>query len=98
MNIRLDTDPRFTPSQITASFSGCEELEVEVWQAEYGTSNLNTLRMFEGIRGVKRVKIVGNIGEEYRMWLENCMKLPIGFEVQAFAGSMGVELWRAGHR
>lgn len=78
LNIRLDTVPRFTPSQVTASFSGCEELDVEVWEAEYGTSNLNTLRMFEGIRVVKRVKIVGNIGEEYRTWLENCISYRLG--------------------
>lgn len=71
---------------------------MEVWQAEYGTSNLDTLRMFEGIRGVKRVKIVGNVGEEYRTWLEDCMRAEEGGLVEEFEGNMGVELWRGGDR
>lgn len=98
MNIRLDTDPRFRPAQVVAAFTGCEELEVEVWQAEYGTSNLDTLKMFEGVRGVKRVTIVGNVREEYRTWLENCMRAGEGTGVEEFEGSMGVELWRVGNR
>ncbi|TID19112.1 hypothetical protein E2P81_ATG06091 [Venturia nashicola] len=98
LNLRLDTDPRFTPAQITAAFTACEELEVEVWQAEYGTSNLNSLRMFEGIRQVKRAKIVGNVSEEYKAWLENCMRAEEGAFVQDFKGSMGVAPWRGGNR
>lgn len=30
--VRLDCDPRYTKTQVTESFSGVDELEVEVFQ------------------------------------------------------------------
>lgn len=80
------------------SFSGVEELEVEVWQAEYGTSDLKTLRMFEGVRGVKVVKVSGSVGGGYARWLEGVMQLDIGEEGEEWEGGMGYDLWSSGNR
>jgi hypothetical protein len=96
----LDTDPRFTPLQIEEAFNGCEELEIEVWQAEYGTSDFATLRMFEGVRGIKKVKVAGNVGKEYCRWLEDCLRTAIGEELRPFLGEddKAFDLWTSGNR
>lgn len=84
LNNRLDIDPRFNSTEVSLAFSGCEELEIEAWQAEYGTSDFKTLNLFESVRGVKRAKPTRSVGAMYFQWLEVCMTSAIGNVVEPF--------------
>ncbi|KAI0618700.1 hypothetical protein TUN199_09314, partial [Pyrenophora tritici-repentis] len=35
LNLRLDTDPRFSAKSVTAAFTGAEYLEIHVWQSMF---------------------------------------------------------------
>lgn len=84
--MRLDCDPNFSVEKATDAFSGVEELTLEVCQAQYGSSDHKVLRLFEGIRGVKKARVYGSTTEfpEYAQWLESSMRAPEGEEVLAF--------------
>lgn len=75
IRIRLDTDPTFTTEQTREAFTGVEELTIEVFEAQFGSSDSKVLRLFEGIRDVKAASIYGSITEfpEYVEWLQNSM-------------------------
>lgn len=96
--VRLDTDPRYTRGEVEESFNGVEELEVEVFQAMYGSCDFSVLKLFEGVRGVENVKISGSLGDgKYSRWLTDTIKLPLGTVVppyfEQFVG--GVPAWDA---
>lgn len=76
VRVRLDCDPTFDAGAATAAFSGVDELVVEVWQAVFQGADHDALRVFEGVRGVKDVKIYGSTRgfEEYVRWLEDVMR------------------------
>jgi hypothetical protein len=76
--IRLDCDPNFSTEKTTKAFTGVEELTVEVFQAQYGSSDYKVLKLFEGVRGVKRVNIYGSVTlfPEYVEWLKTAMMAP----------------------
>ncbi|KAK3626154.1 hypothetical protein LTR22_023275 [Elasticomyces elasticus] len=59
--LRLDTDPRFTRLQAEESFTGVDELEIEVFQSMYGSCDFSVLHLFEGVRGVGKVLIKGSL-------------------------------------
>ena len=63
-----------------------EELTIEVFQAQYGSSDHKVLKLFEGVRGVKRINIYGSISlfPEYVMWLRGAMNTPIDEAVEKF--------------
>jgi hypothetical protein len=95
VSIRLDIDPRFVAEDVTRAFDGADFLEIEAWQPEYGNTDLTTLKMFEGVRGVKNTKVSGSVGAEYHRWLESCMKAKVGEVVDPFLGeeSKDNEIW-----
>lgn len=79
-----------------------EELTIEVFQAQFGSSNYNVLRLFEGIRGVKKVRVYGSVQAfpDYVAWLEDAMRTKVGKEVVPFGGEKvvapqvrGYDLW-----
>ncbi|WDK11856.1 hypothetical protein CGRA01v4_03135 [Colletotrichum graminicola] len=76
IRVRLDCDPAFDASAAAAAFSGVEELIIEVWQAVFQGADHATLRVFEGVRGVRDVKVYGSITgfKEYVRWLEGVMR------------------------
>ncbi|GJC88191.1 hypothetical protein ColLi_11029 [Colletotrichum liriopes] len=76
IRVRLDCDPAFDASAAAAAFSGVDELVVEVWQAMFQGADHGTLRVFEGVRGVRDVKVYGSITgfEGYVRWLEGVMR------------------------
>ena len=84
--MRLDCDPNFTTEKASDAFSGVEELTIEVFQAQFGGSDYRVLRLFEGIRGVKKVKIFGSViaFPEYVGWLRGSIMSPKGVGVCAF--------------
>lgn len=79
--VRLDTDPRFSASQVEESFNGADELHIDVFQSMYGSSDFSVLKLFEGVRGVGKAKIEGSLGDRrYADWLAGVLMLPLGAE------------------
>lgn len=46
IRVRLDCDPNFTAKNAALSFTGMEELSIEVFQAQFGSSDYQVLRLF----------------------------------------------------
>ncbi|KAJ4400977.1 hypothetical protein N0V82_010891, partial [Gnomoniopsis sp. IMI 355080] len=86
LKARLDCGPFWTAERVAEAFTGVDELTVEVWQSMYGEGGGKVLRLFRGVRGVKRVKIWGSTTglERYVRWLEGVMGSPEGTEVEPF--------------
>lgn len=86
LKARLDCGPFWTEERVAGAFTGVEELTVEVWQSMYGGGGGEILRLFKGVRGVKRVRIWGSTTglERYVRWLESVMRSPVGMEVVPF--------------
>jgi len=78
IRVRLDCDPNFSAEKASDAFSGVEDLTIEVFQAQFGGSDYTVLKLFEAIRGVKKVKIYGSIVAfpEYVSWLRDVMMTP----------------------
>lgn len=91
IRVRLDCDPRFSAMKAQKAFTGCEELTIEVFQAQFGGSNYSVLMRFDGIRGVKKARIYGSVYAfpEYTKWLEDAMMSPLGNTVELFSSSTG---------
>lgn len=104
IHVRLDIDPRFSKSQVEESFTGVEELEVEVFQAMYGSCDFSNLQFFEGVRGVGRAVVHGSVGDgRYADWLARTMEQPQGSEATPFSeeyigGNMAWDAWTHGNR
>ena len=92
--MRLDADPYYTPEAVEKAFSGCEELVVEVFTASFGVAGYAVLvDGFGGVRGIKRARIKGSVGDEFRSWLQMAMQSPVGTEVEQWNGEKG---WAGG--
>jgi hypothetical protein len=83
IRVRLDTDALFSAEQLTETFSGLDELTIDIFQARFGSSDNKVLKLFEGIRGVKKARIIGNLTyvQEYANWLLYSIMTPVGCEV-----------------
>jgi CTP-dependent riboflavin kinase len=84
--VRLDCDPNFSLAKATTAFSGVEELTIEVFQAQFGSSDYKVLRLFEEVRGVKRTRVYGSVTAfpEYIAWLEAAIVTPEEGVVEVF--------------
>ncbi|KAK4546374.1 hypothetical protein LTR36_002051 [Oleoguttula mirabilis] len=104
IHIRLDTDVRFSKLQVEESFTDVAELEVEVFQAMYGSCDFSTLALFEGVRGVGKAVVQGSVGDgKYAEWLSRCMMSPTGSEIEAYSeeyvgGNKAWDAWQNRHR
>lgn len=104
IHVRLDTDPRFSATQATEAFTGVDELELEVFQAMYGSCDFSVLKLFEGVRGVGKVVVWGSVGDgKYAEWLAGAMMSPPGtergrFEERYVGGDKGWDAWTHGNR
>ena len=102
--LRLDTDPQFTKRLAEESFTGAEELRIDVFQAMYASSDFSVLRLFEGVRGIGKVNIDGSLGDgKYAEWLTNTMMLPEGAETMPYSeqyvgGVKAWDSWTSGNR
>lgn len=102
--VRLDTDPRFSRKQVEESFTGVQELEIEVYQAMFAGSDFSVLKLFEGVRGVGKATIKGSLGDgRYANWLIDCMQQSVGSIVMPFyeeyvGGMRGWDAWSKGMR
>jgi len=86
IRLRIDCDPNFTAKKASDAFSGIEELTIEVFQAQFGSSDYKSLRLFEDVRGVKRVRIYGSVitFPQYAAWLQAAMVRPKEGVVEGF--------------
>ncbi|KAI0840132.1 hypothetical protein F5Y06DRAFT_294802 [Hypoxylon sp. FL0890] len=91
--VRLDAEPGYDRAKATAQLSGKEEVVLEAWQAMWRGSGPDVLRLFEGVRGVRRAKVIGSVGgfEDYAKWLERAMMREVGATVEPFYWSAGSE-------
>lgn len=98
ISVRLDVDPKFDTQKAKDAFSGAEELEIDVYQASYGSCDFSVLRLFEGIRGVKTARIDCSTGcESYARWLEGVMMKDEGKEVEPYEEEVW-DPWTHGNR
>ena len=86
IRVRLDCDPNFSAKKAQEAFTGVEELTVEVFQAQFGSSENQVLKLFEGVRGVKKAKIYGSVTAfpDYVDWLQRSMMAEEGTSVRKF--------------
>ncbi len=86
IRVRLDCDPNFSMIKATNAFSGVEELTIEVFQAQFGSSDYKRLTLVEGVRGVKRPRLYGSVTAfpEYVAWLEAAIVSPTEGVVEVF--------------
>jgi hypothetical protein len=86
VRVRLDAGAAFSNSRAARELSGKEEVTVECRQSSFRGSGPQVLRLFEGVRGVRRARIVGSTTgfEDYARWLEGAMMAEKGVEVKAF--------------
>ncbi|PVH73866.1 hypothetical protein DL98DRAFT_563069 [Cadophora sp. DSE1049] len=75
IRVCLDCDPNFSAEKAAKSFT-----------AQFGSSDYKMLKLFEGIRGVRRARVYGSVTAfpEYVEWLQDAMKTPEGVEVEVF--------------
>ena len=84
VRVRLDCDPYYSPGAVAAAFSGCEELEVEVFRASWGLGGYTALEGFKGVRGVRKAKVHGSVGRKFAKWLEGVMRSWKGHVVEGW--------------
>ncbi|KAK3327383.1 hypothetical protein B0T19DRAFT_161616 [Cercophora scortea] len=87
LRVRLDAlpPPTWTAATLSAAFTGADELILELWQgAFFVAAGTVVLRLFEGVRGVRRVRFTGIGGGDgfgfgrYLAWLARAMRKPKG--------------------
>ena len=104
IHVRLDIDPRFGRQQVEESFTGVEELEIEVFQAMYGSCDFSNLQLFEGVRDVGKAVVHGSVGDgRYADWLARTMEQPIDtqptpFSEEFIGGNKAWDAWSHGNR
>ena len=87
MYLRLDVDLRFTQHDVEESFTGLEELQIEAFQSMFGAYDWSNLKLFEGVRGVRKAAVYGSVGDgKYATWLARTMESAIGDEPEPFQG------------
>lgn len=86
IHVRLDCDPNFSAKKAQEAFTGVDELTLDVFQAQFGSSDYKVLKLFEGIRDVRKARVYGSITgfPEYADWLEGAMMTPDGTIVPGF--------------
>ncbi|KAI4865321.1 hypothetical protein F4820DRAFT_299024 [Hypoxylon rubiginosum] len=84
--VRLDAEPGYDQDAVTRHLSDREEVVLEAVQSTFQASGPEVLRLFEGVRGVRRAKVVGGLAgfEDYARWLERAMMSEVGAEVEPF--------------
>ncbi|KAJ9665675.1 hypothetical protein H2201_004159 [Coniosporium apollinis] len=91
VKVRLDTDPRYSAEDVRKAFSGAEEVEVDVWQTQFGACDYGNLGLFEEVRGVGRAVVGGSVEAGFAGWLEGVMMRPVEGEVGGEGAWVGGE-------
>ncbi|UKZ57850.1 hypothetical protein TrVGV298_011711 [Trichoderma virens] len=101
IQVRLDLPLQFDRKAAAESFSGLDELSIDLVQSMFLGVDCNNLAVFDAVRGVKTVYISGSTTgfEHYIAWLVNAMTSPMGAEVAPYepeADSPWAHIW-SGH-
>ncbi|KAL8869041.1 MAG: hypothetical protein Q9174_004569 [Haloplaca sp. 1 TL-2023] len=81
VRIRVDVDPFYQAADVVRTFTGMDEVEIEVFRASWAIGTYEALEGFIKIRGVRRAKVHGSLGKKYARWLEGVMMSPVGAEI-----------------
>ena len=84
--MRLDCDPYFTPEYVKECFDGSEVLEVEVFRSSWGIGGYDALEGLYGVRGVKKARVYGSVGNGFAKWLEKSLMSQQGDEIPPSEG------------
>lgn len=89
LTLRLDCDLPYDRQRAAASFSGAEELHVQVTQAAFLGAGYENLRTLEDVRGVQQLTIRGSTTgfESYIAWLSQLLQSPMGTKAEDFMPS-----------
>ncbi|ESZ90766.1 hypothetical protein SBOR_8837 [Sclerotinia borealis F-4128] len=84
--VRLDCDPNFSAVKAEDAFNGMEELTIRVEQSTYRGSDYEVLRLFEGVRDLKKAKVYGSVSgfPAYVEWLQDVMMMPKDADITPF--------------
>ncbi|KAF4970662.1 hypothetical protein FZEAL_9987 [Fusarium zealandicum] len=84
--VRLDVDLPYEADAVTKAFSGLDELSIDVVQAMFLGVGYRNLTKFEGVRGIKKIRIFGSTTgfEDYVEWLKKAMTTEPGEHVDDF--------------
>ncbi|CAJ2507678.1 Uu.00g088640.m01.CDS01 [Anthostomella pinea] len=93
IRVRLDAEPPRGVDRVSVSaqFSGRDEVTIEAWRAAWKGAGPDVLRLFEGVRGVRRARVVGCVDDgdgvgfglrAYARWLEGAMMGEVGSVVR----------------
>ena len=81
---RLDCDSFYEPELVAQMFTGANELEIEVFRASWGVGSYDVLLSFAKVRGVKRAKVHGSVGNDFARWLESAIMSRTGAAVEGW--------------
>ncbi|KAL6700105.1 hypothetical protein J3F84DRAFT_362709 [Trichoderma pleuroticola] len=86
VQVRLDLPLPYDRKAAAESFSGLDELSIDLVQSMFLGVDSNNLAVFDAVRGVKNVRISGSTTgfEHYIAWLVNAMTSPVGAEVAPY--------------
>ncbi|KAL5094140.1 hypothetical protein Trisim1_008248 [Trichoderma cf. simile WF8] len=86
VQVRLDLPLPYDRKAVAESFSGLDELSIDLVQSMFLGVDCNNLAVFDAVRGVKNVYISGSTTgfEHYIAWLIDAMKSPLGAEVAPY--------------
>lgn len=81
VRVRLDVDPYYKATDVVQTFTGMDDVEIEVFRASWGIGTYEALEGFTRVRGVKKARVYGSLGKRYARWLEGVITSPVGAEV-----------------
>ncbi|RFU73658.1 hypothetical protein TARUN_8581 [Trichoderma arundinaceum] len=101
IQVRLDLPLKFDRKAAAESFSGLDELSIDIVQSMFLGVSYDNLSVFDQVRGVKKLYISGSTTgfEDYMAWLRYAMTSPIGEEVAPYeeeSESAWAHIW-SGH-
>ncbi|KAL7949110.1 hypothetical protein V8C42DRAFT_313321 [Trichoderma barbatum] len=86
VQVRLDLPLPYDRKAVAESFSGLDELSIDLVQSMFLGVDSDNLAVFDAVRGVKTVYISGSTTgfEHYIAWLVHAMTSPLGAEVAPY--------------
>ncbi|KAF1815216.1 hypothetical protein P152DRAFT_431604 [Eremomyces bilateralis CBS 781.70] len=96
IGVRLDIDPPYSRDAVSRAFTGVKSLVIEPYQPMFDpVEPRGALRLFEGVRGVRRAKVLMTFGGDgwgkYAEWLEDAIRADVDAEVEEYPEGSDVE-------
>lgn len=86
VEVPLDMELPYDRAAAAKSFTGVDELSIDLRQSLFLSVSCHNLTVFDAVRGVNKVYIGGSTTgfDDYIAWLKDAMTSPIGAEVAPF--------------